>query len=511
MDGTTASGGIKETATDRRAQAQALWHRLDALREGIVTKSDHRMADWAPRIGRAGFLASARNLADWLALREADLAPLQGPLATLGLSTLGRLDGHVRPTLNAVLAALADIAGQPAATTAPAVTDSTCLCDRRDSLFGARADGPYTRIMVTLPPEAADDPGLVAALVDAGADAFRINCAHDQPKDWAAMIGHIRAAGRAAGRHIPVSMDLGGPKVRIADVVPKRPPRLFAGDRFALAARTGAGPRRLACATLTHPALLDALSPGAEVTLDDGKMRAVVTETAPDHAVLEARHAPTKGLRLKPGKGVNLPGATLRVEALTPEDLAALDLVVPHADLVAFSFVQTVEDVRALIAAMQARAVPDRPLPAILLKIETPLGLRNLPDLVIEAGGVLPVGVMIARGDLGVEIGFERLSEIQEEILWLCEAAQVPVVWATQVLEGMAKEGQASRAEVTDAAMSQRAECVMLNKGPHILPTVRFLRGILGRMDRHHAKKSDRLGPLHLWTGADQEPRPDLP
>ena len=143
-----------------------------------------------------------------------------------------------------------------------------------------------------------------------------------------------------------------------------------------------------------------------------------------------------------------------------------------------------------------------RRLPAVLLKIETPLGLHNLPDLIVAAGGVLPVGVMIARGDLAVEIGFDRLSEIQEEMLWLCEAAQVPVVWATQVLEGMAKDGQASRAEVTDAAMSQRAECVMLNKGPHILPTVTFLRDILRRMDRHHTKKADRLGPLHLWAEA---------
>ena len=107
---------------------------------------------------------------------------------------------------------------------------------------------------------------------------------------------------------------------------------------------------------------------------------------------------------------------------------------------------------------------------------------------------------MIARGDLAVEIGFDRLSEIQEEILWLCEAAQVPVIWATQVLGGMVRDGQASRAEVTDAAMSQRAECVMLNKGPHVADAVRFLRGILSRMDRHQAKKSPRLAPRKSWT-----------
>ena len=173
--------------------------------------------------------------------------------------------------------------------------------------------------------------------------------------------------------------------------------------------------------------------------------------------------------------------------------------MVGHADIVALSFVQTAEDVGGLLDEMQHRAGPGGKVPAVVLKIETPLGLRNLPDLIVAAGGSVPVGVMIARGDLAVEIGFDRLSEIQEEILWLCEAAQVPVIWATQVLEGMLKDGQASRAEVTDAAMSQRAECVMLNKGPHVAEAVVFLRDILGRMDRHLDKKSPRVGPLKSW------------
>jgi pyruvate kinase len=98
------------------------------------------------------------------------------------------------------------------------------------------------------------------------------------------------------------------------------------------------------------------------------------------------------------------------------------------------------------------------------------------------------VAVMGARGDLGVEIGFERLAEVQEEILWLAEAAQLPVIWATQVLESLAKDGLPSRAEVTDAAMSTRAECVMLNKGPHIDEAIRFLTDVSRRMGRHTSK-----------------------
>jgi pyruvate kinase len=105
---------------------------------------------------------------------------------------------------------------------------------------------------------------------------------------------------------------------------------------------------------------------------------------------------------------------------------------------------------------------------------------------------------MIARGDLAVECGYERLAEVQEEILWICEAAHLPVVWATQVLENLARTGRPSRAEVTDAAMGVRAECVMLNKGPHVVEAVRALDDILKRMQAHQSKKRTLLRPLHV-------------
>jgi pyruvate kinase len=106
---------------------------------------------------------------------------------------------------------------------------------------------------------------------------------------------------------------------------------------------------------------------------------------------------------------------------------------------------------------------------------------------------------MIARGDLAVECGFERLAELQEEILWVCEAAHMPVVWATQVLENLAKTGRPSRAEITDAAMSVRADCVMLNKGPHILEAMHTLDEILRRMQDHQSKKNSLLRALKAW------------
>ena len=134
----------------------------------------------------------------------------------------------------------------------------------------------------------------------------------------------------------------------------------------------------------------------------------------------------------------------------------------------------------------------------VVLKIETRRGFENLPELLLAAMRFDRAGVMIARGDLAVECGFERLAEVQEEILWICEAAHFPVIWATQVLENLAKEGMPSRAEITDAAMSNRAECVMLNKGPHILHAVQVLDDILRRMEAHQDKKQSMLRQLRL-------------
>ena len=119
--------------------------------------------------------------------------------------------------------------------------------------------------------------------------------------------------------------------------------------------------------------------------------------------------------------------------------------------------------------------------------------------MIIYAAGKQPFGVMIARGDLAVEIGYQRLTEIQEEILWLCEAAHVPVIWATQVLESLVKNGAPSRGEMTDAAMSERAECVMLNKGPFIAEAITILDDVLTRMETHQSKKTPQLRALHSW------------
>ena len=136
----------------------------------------------------------------------------------------------------------------------------------------------------------------------------------------------------------------------------------------------------------------------------------------------------------------------------------------------------------------------------LILKIETTSAFERLPEILLHAMRSSLVGVMIARGDLAVEAGYERLAEVQEEILWLSEAAHLPVVWATAVLDQLARTGQPSRAEVTDAAMAQRAECVMLNKGPHIEEAIVVLDDILRRMSGHQRKKTPLLRALRSWA-----------
>jgi pyruvate kinase len=312
------------------------------------------------------------------------------------------------------------------------------------------------------------------------------------------MLQHARSAAAARGRPFPVLMDLAGPKLRVTEVLCADPPRLGVGDRFALLDGSAAPIDGTPSARCSHPEIFAALRPGSSLWVDDGKLGAVAEQVGPGSAVFRVITAGGKGVKLKPERGLNLPGAALAVPALTAKDLADLDFVAAHADLVGYSFVQRPSDIAWLQSEVAARCGAP-PLPPLVVKIETRTAVENLPRLLVAAAGRQPLAVMLARGDLAVEVGFDRLSEIQEEILWLCEAAHVPIIWATQVLEHLVRNGSPSRAETTDAAMGQRAECIMLNKGPHLIEGVRFLDNVLRRMDRHQAKKTPRLAPLKSW------------
>lgn len=478
----------------------------DAVREIRREVAEGGLAiyqDWRPRLAHRAFAAGARNLANYLALRAIDMTALQAALAAHGLSSLGRSEAHVLPSLDALLASLARITGDPTPPPYPPrasfATGQRALDRAQQSLFAGTPGDRQTRVMVTLPSEAASDAALVRGLVEAGMSCARINCAHDDAEAWRAMAALVRAAAAAAGREVRILMDIGGPKCRIATVHAAGHGRLFRGDRFVLVkSMADARDSDTLIATIAFPQVIDRLEEGAEVWVNDGRIGTVVVARAGGRAELEVTLTRAKGERLRPEKGLNFPGTELDLDPLGPRDLADLDVVAGLADLVGFSFVQRPDDIVRLDAELARRRPGLPPLP-LMLKIETRLAVRNLPRLIVAAGARGKLAVMIARGDLAVELGFARMSEMQEEIIWLCEAAQVPVVWATQVLDHLVSDGLPTRAEATDAAMAQRAECVMLNKGPYVVQAVHFLVDVLGRMTRHQHKKSPRFSRLGSW------------
>ena len=246
---------------------------------------------------------------------------------------------------------------------------------------------------------------------------------------------------------------------------------------------------------VTLPAIFDDVQPGERIWFDDGAIGGVIEAVRNDELEVEITHARPNGSKLRADKGINLPDSRLRLPALTEKDLEDLRFIATHADLVGYSFVSSAADVEEL---QQQLAVLGGDKLGIILKIETRRSFEELVNILLAVMRSPSAGVMIARGDLAIECGWERMAEVQEEILWICEAAHMPVIWATQVLENLAKQGLPSRAEITDAAMGERAECVMLNKGPYILKAVRVLDNILRRMEKHQSKKRSMLGQLRL-------------
>lgn len=562
------------------------------------------------------YRSSARNLLHYLALRQSDIRDLQHDLALLGLSRLGRAEAHTLGSIDAVLDALCALAGQPRerhgkVSAIDLGNGGACLGDHAKILLGESPDRYSTRVMVTMPSEAAKDPALVRELLAAGMGIMRINCAHDGPDDWLAMIRHLRDAERAVGRTCKVYADLAGPKLRTGDIravgrlaefkvkrdtwgrvttpakvwlTPEDQPEepalpvdgtlpvngellkiMRSGDFFEVedargSARSllvkqqsgaswlaychrhayvaeGAGCRlyrndsllaegqvsslpevfppivlkvgddlvltrdkqpggqaqydgqgrllRPAFIPCTLDAVFDAARPGQPIWLDDGKIGGSILSNDGDAITVRITQAAPKGSKLRAEKGINLPETDLGTPAMTDSDVANLRILAPHIDIVGMSFVRLAEDVLSLHRLLDEIGAAGL---GTVFKIETSKAFENLPMILLTALCRPPAGIMVARGDLAVEIGFERLAEVQEEILWLCAAAHVPVIWATQVLESMAQNGMPSRAEVSDAALSVRAECVMLNKGPYIVETVRFLSGVLERMSGHQMK-----------------------
>ncbi|BAU97279.1 pyruvate kinase [Corynebacterium suranareeae] len=259
---------------------------------------------------------------------------------------------------------------------------------------------------------------------------------------------------------------------------------------------------RLSC---TLPQAVGAIKVGHRVLFDDGAIAAVCIDKAstPDgfnDVELEITRARPQGVNLAAYKGINLPDSELPLPSLTGEDLQHLRFVVKYADIVAVSFIRDVADVEYLLQALE-----DIDDPAaverlgLVLKIETIPGYEGLAHILLTGMRHENFGIMIARGDLAVELGFDRMAEVPQLIMALAEAAHVPTILATQVLENMAKNGLPSRAEITDAAMALRAECVMLNKGPHINDAIKVLNKMSRKLGASQRKSRLLLRKVKSW------------
>ena len=454
------------------------------------------------------FKHSGVNLIHYLVLRNHEIREIQEYLHHIGLSSLANSESHTLSQLINVLSWLKyKEPNKRKATSCTYEEASRLQLLHTEELLGVLPSENGPHIMVTFSTELMQDRKLVEEMLNEGMTVARINCAHDTQEEWSKMISILKKAIARTGKNCKVYMDIAGPKIRIkrieaikkneSEKLPVKEGQkliLTHPDTGAFKKKKGKGKTNIL--HIEPKELLDMIKEGEHIFFDDGKFEAKVTKVNPGFVEVEIVRISAKNHFLKPERGINLPDSEISIPTLTEEDKLHMPFICEHADMIGYSFVNSTSDIEELRKEIQKFA--SRRKPSIILKIERLSAIQNLPALLINGMKDEALGVMIARGDLAVEIGFERLSEIQEEILWICEAAHVPVIWATQVLETLNKTGYATRSEITDAAMSGRAECVMLNKGQHIVKTIETLRDILTRQQGHVNKKRYIMRPLGI-------------
>jgi pyruvate kinase len=303
-----------------------------------------------------------------------------------------------------------------------------------------------TKILATLGP-ASSDPETIGKLFDAGADVFRINMSHTQPDKMRGLVTAIRGVEEARGRPIGVLVDLQGPKLRIGEFK-NNAVNLENGASFTLDSDPTPGDAKRV--HLPHPEILAALEPGHILLLDDGKIRLVAKEVARGKAVTQVQ----VGGKLSARKGVSLPDTVVPFSAMTPKDHTDLEAALDAGvDWIALSFIQRPEDIAEAKKITRGRA-------AVMAKIEKPQAMIRLNEILDAADAI-----MVARGDLGVELPVERVPGAQKQMTRAARRAGKPVVVATQMLESMITSPVPTRAEVSDVATAifEGADAVMLS------------------------------------------------
>jgi pyruvate kinase len=449
--------------------------------------------------------SSAQNLLQYLTLRNNDIRELQDLLHGKGLSSLASSESHIQRQLQEILLRIG--------AAVPAVALNRCdfkyahkkMEQRSHQLFGHSKQQQHAAIMVTFDNSFADDEELIQNLLKQGMNVARINCAHDDETVWKRMIEHIKKSSRNCKIPCRIYMDLAGPKIRTILPSTNREGKIKVreGDTVYLSENNideKTTKLKIGC---TQKGIVKQLRKNNLVMFDDGLIEATVKNIKTDEAELQITKVAGKKANIKPEKGLNFPDTILNINPITAFDKKVLPFAIKHADMIGCSFIRIADDVKQFQQTI--RRIAGKQKPQLVYKIETTEAVLHLPQILLQGLREQDFGIMIARGDLAVEIGFERMSEIQEEILWICEAAHTPVIWATQVLETLNKTGIATRSEITDAFRSSQAECVMLNKGAYILNAMETLKDILQRSGGHHIKKRSTFRTLkiaeHFFTG----------
>ena len=458
---------------------------------------------------------SAKNLIRYLIVRCYDLRNYHIALSDLGLSSMQTAEGYIYADLRNVIKNINLIQGTPKDLNTDVEyigysPSRKMLRNHSRRLFSKTKKDPFTEIMVTLPEEAAENKEWVRKTAGAGMHIARINLGRGNPEMWKNMVKNIRQINEETGKEIKIYMDLPGPKIRTSAIQlaskkgnVKNAIRVKKGDHVILTKSidpvqdpTNTNDEEaipMARIGVTLGEIIDNAKLGDLLYFDDGTIKAKVVAKEKEDLELEI----IRSYKSKIGslKGINMPNTRLKLPALTVIDKAHLPFVCANADLVGYSFVRTGADVKALYKELDQHDAEDI---GVVFKIETRDAFENLPEIILEGMRRNKIGVMIARGDLAVEVGFEQISEVQNQILSLCEAAHIPVIWATQVLENLAKKGMPTRAEISDAALSAQAECVMLNKGPKIVLAIKVLKNILKKRQKYSFKKKNEMRPLSM-------------
>lgn len=460
------------------------------------------------------YRSSAKNLYHYLLLRSVDIRKLQSNLSEIGISSLGTGAGYVYENISNALRLVKLLNGKTWERGSKQevlgfTASKQLLMDHANDLFASDRGDRDTEIMVTMPDEAATNKKLLEKLRSAGMGIARLNLSHGNEALWKKILDKIKTVSK----EIHIYMDLPGPKIRIGNIYLKTDTgapietvpfvKIAKGEHLLLIKPDSPlvsgkhnkimSVRENILIEVSLPQIIDDLKAGQPVFFDDGAIEAKVISLNEETASLVVKKSHKK--KLRPGKGINLPDTHLNLPSLTTEDVQLLPFISAHADLMGYSFVRNAEDVAILYKKLDQLGDKDT---GVVFKIENRTAFENLPSILFAAMKRPKIGVMIARGDLAVEIGFERISEVQSQILWLCEAAQIPVIWATQVLDTMAKKGMATRAEISDATISAQAECVMLNKGPFIVEATKTLKNVLQRMEAHSQKSKNTLRALKV-------------